>query len=110
MIPYTLQPPEELEWMQRIAPDIKRTAIQIPSDTMGIFEMAERYECSRVQFWNGMFDEALIEKMHNHNIICNHFYADTKEDFEKYFDMGIDTLLTNRMDLAAEYKKSSKWF
>ena len=32
------------------------------------------------------------------------FYADTPEDYQKYFDMGIDNLLTNRMDIAAWYK------
>lgn len=25
---------------------------------------------------------------------------------QKYFDMGVDTILTNRMDLAAKFKKS----
>jgi hypothetical protein len=35
------------------------------------------------------------------------FYADNAEDYKKYFDMGIDTLLTNRMDLAAEYRKQN---
>ena len=39
-------------------------------------------------------------------------YLDAKaayspEDYEKYFAMGVDTLLTNRMDLAAEYKKKN---
>ena len=27
------------------------------------------------------------------------------EAYEKYFEMGVDTLLTNRMDLAAAWKK-----
>ena len=33
---------------------------------------------------------------------CNY----TAEDYQRHFDMGIDTLLTNRMDLAAAYKKA----
>ena len=66
--------------------------------------MAKEYDCSGVQFWLGMFDEALIEKMHADGIWCNLFYADAYADYDKYFAMGIDTLLTNRMDLAAGWK------
>lgn len=107
---YFAASPSELEWMQRLAPEIERTAIQLPKDQIGIFEMAERYECTRVQFWNGMFDEELIRRLHERGIVCNLYHAETPEEYSQYFDMGIDTLLTNRMDLAAEYKKTSNWF
>ena len=96
--------PEELEWMERVAPEIRRVAIQLPRDTMDIYEMAQKYHCSGVQFWLGMFDEALIQRLHSNDIWCNLFYADNAEDYKTYFDMGIDTLLTNRMDLAAVYR------
>jgi len=98
--------PNELCWMEQVAPDIPRTAIQLPNDSMPIFEMARTFHCSGVQFWLGMFDEALIDRLHRENIRCNLFYADTPEDYTKYFAMGVDTLLTNRMDLAAHYKTS----
>lgn len=97
--------PGELEWMQRIAPAIHRTAIQLPRDTVGIFDMARTYGCSGVQFWLDMFDEPLIQKMHDNGIRCNLYYADTLENYDRYFAMGIDTLLTNRMDLAAHYRR-----
>ena len=101
---YFAASPEELEWMQKLAPQIPRAAIQLPNDTMNIFDMAKKYGCSRVQFWLGMFDEELIERLHREGIHCNLFYADTSEDYEKYFAMGIDTLLTNRMDLASAWR------
>jgi len=101
---YIAASPEQLEWAQRLAPQIKRCAIQLPRDTMPIDEMARVYNCSRVQFWLGMFDEALIEKLHADGVHCNLFFADTFEDYDKYFAMGIDTLLTNRMDLAARWR------
>ena len=53
----------ELEWMEKIAPNIPRTAIQLPNDSIEIFEMAQKYHCSGVQFWLGMFDEKLIARM-----------------------------------------------
>ena len=96
--------PSALEWMEQLAPSIRRAAIQLPRDTIGIFEMAKKYHCFAVQLWLGMFDEALISKLHDEGIRCNLYYADQEADFRKYFEMGIDTLLTNRMDLAARYR------
>jgi len=104
---YFAASPAELEWMQKLAPEIRRVAIQLPGDKIEIFDMAKKYACSGVQFWYGMFDKALIDKMHEHGIFCNNFFADTPEDYKMYFDMGIDTLLTNRMDLAAGYAKEN---
>lgn len=101
---YFAASPGELEWMQRLAPRIPRVAIQLPKDKIDIYTMAKEYGCSGVQFWRGMFDRELIEKLHAEGIWCNLFYADECEEYEKYFDMGIDTLLTNRMDLAARWK------
>jgi len=60
-----------------------------------------------VQFWFGCFDEALIQKLHDANILCNVFYADTIENMERDFKMGVDVILTNRMDLAARYQKKA---
>ena len=105
---YLAGSPSELEWMERVAPEIPRTAIQLPKDEMGIVEMAERYHCSGVQFWLGMFDESTIRALHEKGIRCNLFYADTESDYETYFSMGIDTLLTNRMDLAAVFQEKNK--
>lgn len=104
---YFAASPKELEWMQKLAPQIPRTAIQLPGDEIGIFEMAQKYGCTGVQFWLGMFDDDLIRRLHDAGVNCNLFYADTPEDYRKYFDMSIDTLLTNRMDLAAQYKLSN---
>ena len=96
--------PTELEWMQKITPDIKRCAIQHP-DFPNVWDDAVKYDCSRVQFWYGMFDQNHIQLLHSKNISCNVFFADTFENYKMYFDMGMDTILTNRMDLAAKYKE-----
>ena len=98
--------PSELAWMEKIAPEIPRVAIQLPNDEVDIFEMAKTYHCAGVQFWLGMFDRQLIDKLHQNGIFCNLFYADDAENYQKYFDMGIDTLLTNRMDIAAEFRNT----
>lgn len=92
--------------MERAAPQIDRAAIQLTKDTIGIEEMAREFHFGRVQFWLGLFDEGTIQRLRDKGVICNLFYADTPEDYQKYFDMGIDTLLTNRMDLAAQFRKN----
>ncbi len=102
---YFAASPNVLEWTERVAPSVRRVAIQLRDDTMGIYEMAKTYHCAGVQFWLGMFDKALIDRLHDEGIWCNLFYADKAEDYTKYFEMGIDTLLTNRMDLAADYRR-----
>lgn len=108
---YFAASPNELEWLEKLAPQIKRVAIQLPDDKIEIYDMAKKYNCSGVQFWLGMFDENLINKLHAENIFCNLFFADDAENYQKYFETGIDTLLTNRMDLAAKFKMTdSKWF
>jgi glycerophosphoryl diester phosphodiesterase len=37
----------------------------------------------------------MVDKAHEHGIICNVFYADEEEEALSYLEMGIDTILTN---------------
>lgn len=37
----------------------------------------------------------MIEKAHDHGLLCNLFYADDQAEAKQYLDMGIDTVLTN---------------
>ena len=99
--------PDALLQMQRLAPGIRRCAIQLPRDTMPILEAVERFECFRAQLWLGMFDQALIQKLHDHAVQCNLYYADTPQEIRRYFEMGIDVILTNRMDIAAAIRKGA---
>lgn len=96
--------PPELEWMMKIAPEISRTAIQHPEYTDAL-SMARDYKCDRVQFWEGMFEKPLIDTLHSEGVICNLFHAESFEEYDKYFDMGIDCILTNNADIAAKYKR-----
>ena len=53
---------------------------------------------------------ALIDRLHAEGVSCNLFYADDAENYRRYFDMGVDTLLTNRMDLAAQYRREQEYY
>jgi len=98
----------ELAWMERVAPEITRVAIQGPRDSMEAFAMATQYHCSGVQFWLGMFDRDLIDRFHQAGMFCNLYFADDAAAYEQYFAMGMDTLLTNRMDLAAHWRRTAR--
>jgi len=37
----------------------------------------------------------MIEKAHEHNIICNVFWSDDPKEAQEFIDMGIDVILTN---------------
>lgn len=91
--------------VKRYANGLSLCAIQLPKDKRPIFDVAVEHECDRVQFWHGMFDRALIERFHAAGMRCNVFFADTEEGYAEYLDMEMDTILTNRMDLASIWRK-----
>lgn len=102
--------PDELEWMVKVAPHISRTAIQHPGapDAIG---MARTYKCDRVQLWRGMFTQGDVDTLLSEGVSCNIFWGDSAADYTEYFDMGINCILTNRMDLAAQFKRTNpKYF
>ena len=45
--------------------------------------------------FTGANTQEMIDKAHNHGIMCNIFFADEPDEAQKYLDMGIDTILTN---------------
>lgn len=107
---YVAGSPDELEWMERIMPNIPRAAIQLPKDNFAIMDAVKKYGCSRVQFWKGMFDQRLVDEMHENQVICNMYHADDSAEMKQYLDMGIDVILTNRMDIARRhFKDTAKW-
>ena len=80
--------------LQRDFPHIPRCAGagEAPWETV---ERALRYGCTKVRLLAPYFNEEMIKKAHENNIICNVFFADSGEEAEKYLDMGIDVILTN---------------
>jgi len=96
----------ELYWMQQIAPEVPRCAIQLPHVEVPIYDMAVSYGCSRVQFWRDMFDDELIKRLKSHGIVCNLFYSDDIDDMKVQLGKGIDVILTNRADLGMKLHRA----
>lgn len=96
--------PDELAWMLKVAPEISRTAIQHPEAPDAV-SMAREYKCDRVQLWRGMFTQSDVDTLLSEGVSCNIFWGDNDKEYDEFFGMGINCILTNRMDLAAKYKK-----
>ncbi len=64
-------------------------------DPMSIVDRAIALGAYKVQLFKPYFNQESIDKAHAHGILCNVFWADDPEEAAKYFDMGIDTVLTN---------------
>lgn len=85
----------------KLAPEIKRCAGggDAPWE---IVERAIKYDCRKVQLFKPYFNQQMIDKAHKNNIICNVFWSDDLEEAKKFFDMGIDTVLTNDYGLISQ--------
>jgi glycerophosphoryl diester phosphodiesterase len=49
----------------------------------------------KIQLFKPYFNEETVRLAHEHGILCNVFWADDPDEAARYFDMGIDTVLTN---------------
>ena len=49
----------------------------------------------KIQLYKPYFNQETVDKAHENGIRCNVFWADDPEEAKRYFEMGIDTVLTN---------------
>lgn len=66
-------------------------------DANELVERAIACGADKVQFDREHVDAAAVKKAHAHGIRCNLFYSDDAEDAKRYWDMGVDTILTNEL-------------
>lgn len=60
-----------------------------------IVERAIECGCCKLQLFKPYFNKQMIDKAHSHGIVCNLFWADDPKEALEYFNMGIDTVLSN---------------
>ncbi len=78
----------------QMAPDIGRCCGE--SDRhWTIVDRAIENRCQKVQLFKPYFNQAMIDKAHEHGIICNVFWSDDPQEAAAFLDMGIDCILTN---------------
>ena len=88
-----------LETAVSMAPDIKRCCLEGDMNYT-IVEHGIEYGCSRVQFDKLFLTKSMIDKAHEHGIICNLFWSDDREEADMLFNNGIDVILTNKLQRA----------
>ena len=94
--------PAILAQLKALAPDIARCA-GADGDVHGDrVEKALAADWTKIQLFVPHFAhnppdyaQKQIDKAHANGIRVNYFYADTREEAEKYLRMGVDTILTN---------------
>ena len=77
-------------------------------DPMSIVDRAIALGAYKVQLFKPYFNQESIDKAHANGILCNVFWADEPDEARKYFEMGIDTVLTN--DYLTVYNATKKDF
>ena len=72
-----------------------------------IVDRAIEMNCPKVQLVKGHFTQEMIDKAHEHGIICNVFWSDDEEETKEFLKMGIDTILTNDYHRISKVVKDS---
>lgn len=96
---------EKLKKAKRLAPDIH---VCVGNDRNRPYEIVNRaieIGAEKVQLFVPYFDQEMIDKAHEHGIICNVFCCDRLCDAQRFLDMKIDCLLTNRYNMIAQFTK-----
>ena len=90
-----------LERLKNEFPNIKRCC-GAGKDKWAIVDRAIKYECQKVQLFKPYFNQEMIDKAHEHGIICNVFWSDDPDETRRFLDMGIDVILTNDYNRIAQ--------
>ena len=67
---------------------------------------ANELGAKKVQLFKPYYNKEMIDKAHEHGILCNVFWSDDEDETKMFLDMGIDTILTNDYNLISQVIKS----
>ena len=71
-----------------------------------IVDRAIELGAKKVQLFKPYYNKEMIDKAHEHGILCNVFWSDDEDETKMFLDMGIDTILTNDYNLISQVIKS----
>ena len=94
---YFMAAPQVMEAALEVAPWMPRCmrAGSTEEERRTIVERAARWQCGKVQFYKPVVTREMIAHAHSLGMRCNLFWSDDPEEARRFFEMGIDTLLTN---------------
>ncbi|MBO4303045.1 MAG: hypothetical protein J6A21_00490 [Lentisphaeria bacterium] len=105
---YFMGDPEVMEAAMEVAPHIRRCMAggATEESKYSIVERALEWNCHKVQFFKPCITQAMVDKAHANNILCNVFWSDDPAEAEKFLEMGIDTILSNDYFRIAQVRDS----
>lgn len=94
--------PEILKQFRALAPDIVRCA-GASAPEYDLVDKALECDCKKIQLFCYHFDilggddyvKDIIARAHDNGIAVNLFHVESREEAERYLEMGVDTILTN---------------
>lgn len=93
----------DIKQFKEYAPDI---AVCIGHDfkqNWAIVDRAIELGVERLQFYKPYYNQEMLDKAHEHGIICNICWSNTREETEQFVKMGMDVILTD------EFKRVQNW-
>ena len=95
----------QIKQFKEYAPGISVCVGHLADRPMEIVNRAIEFGCEKVQLFKPYFNQEMIDKAHEHGIVCNVFWSDDEEETKKLLEMGIDTILTNDYNLISQVVK-----
>ncbi len=97
-----LETDTQIKQFKEYAPDIAVCVGHSDAKPWAIVDRAIELGAEKVQLFKPYFNQEMIDKAHEHGIICNVFFADNVDEAKQYLSMGIDTILTNEYNLISQ--------
>ena len=99
---FMLETDIQIQQFKAYAPDIPVCVGHLFDRPNAIVDRAIEFGCEKVQLFKPYFDQAMIDKAHEHGVICNVFWSDDPVETAKFRAMGIDTILTNDYNIISQ--------
>ena len=96
----------DVKLFQKFAPEIPICLGHDFSRHWAIVDRAIELGVQKVQFFKPYYNQEMIDKAHEHGIICNIFWSDDPKEAKEFLEMGMDTILTNDFHLVSQSVKS----
>lgn len=100
-----LETDRQITMFKEYASDIPICVAHLASKPWSIVDRAIEFGCQKVQFIKPWINREMIEKAHAHGIKCNVYWADDPKEALEFLDMGVDTILTNNLNIVANAVK-----
>ena len=95
----------DIQLFQSYAPDIPICVGHDFNRPWAIVDRAIELQAQKVQLFKPYFNQEMIDKAHEHGIKCNVFWSDELEEAQQFWEMGIDTVLTNDFYLISQHMR-----